>query len=237
MIERFLPDLTTLLMVTPLALLVTLATAWFVGWLRIQHNLHAPYTRKLFHFLIITSAVFVQLRAGLPGTVVYAAVVALAVLFAVARGPGFAFYEALARPSDAPHARLFILVPLLTTALGGLLANILFPAWAHVGYFVVAWGDAVGEPIGTRWGKHRYRVPSLARVPVTRSLEGSAAVLLVSTAAACAALALVAVPLGQALTTALVVGAACTLVEAVSNHGIDNLTVQITAAGLTALLS
>jgi len=37
------------------------------------------------------------------------------------------------------------------------------------------WGDAVGEPVGTRFGRHPYRVPSLAGVPATRTLEGSLA--------------------------------------------------------------
>ena len=71
---------------------------------------------------------------------------------------------------------LFILVPMLMTALGGVVSNVLFPGWAFVGYMVCGWGDAAGEPVGTRWGRHRYAVPSMAGIPATRSLEGSAAV-------------------------------------------------------------
>jgi phytol kinase len=192
----------------------------------------APYTRKIFHFIILSAALFVQLRWGFGGTLVFGSVVALLVLGAVVKGDGFGFYEALARPTDAPHRTLFVLVPLVTTALGGLLANALFPAWAHVGYMVVAWGDAIAEPVGTRWGRHRYRVPSLAGVPATRSLEGSAAVLMASTAAAAVALLVSGVPASQALAVAVATGMTAAAVEAISHHGLDNLTLQLAAAGV-----
>ena len=154
------------------------------------------------------------------------------VLLAVTRGSGFPFYEALARPSDAPHRTLSILIPLATTALGGVLGNLLFSTFAPVGYMVTGWGDAVGEPVGTRWGKDRYRVPSLAGVIATRSLEGSGAVLLAGTAAAALAL----FGMGYSASVSVGVGATCgasgAAVEAFSNHGLDNLTVQVATTAL-----
>src|SRR5690606_11741904 len=170
------------------------------------------------------------------GVVVYGTVIALLVLGAVVRGDGFAFYEAMARPTDAPRRTWFIVVPLMTTAVGGVLANLLFPPFAHLGYMAVAWGDAVGEPVGTRWGRHRYRVPSMGGVPAQRSLEGSMAVLLTS-AAACAVVLLAGpLPATTALTTALLIGIVTAVVEALSHHGLDNLTIQIAASGAAALL-
>lgn len=226
----FLPSTSVLLGGIPLALAYGGAAAWFAGWLRTEREVRAPYTRKVFHFIIISAAAVVQLLWGLPGTVVFGGTVALIVLYAVARGDGFPFYEAMARPSDAPHRTLFIVVPLITTALGGVLGNIFFAPFAPVGYMVTGWGDAVGEPVGTRWGKHRYSVPSLAGVKATRSLEGSGAVFAVGTAAA----AVVLLSMGYDAGTALKVGLACggvgTAVEAFSSHGLDNLTVQVAAA-------
>ena len=97
---------------------------------------------------------------------------------------------------------------------------------------VTGWGDAVGEPVGDRWGKHRYRVPSLAGVVATRSLEGSGAVFLASTAAAALAL----FGMGYGASVSVGVGAACgaagAAVEAFSNHGLDNLTVQVATTAL-----
>lgn len=235
-LDRFIPDLTTVFAVLPLTLVYASGTAAFAGWLRVKRDLPTPYTRKVFHFMILTVATLVHVRWGLPGVVVYGSGVVLVVIMGVLRGDGFAFYEAIARPSDAPHRSLFVLVPLLTTAVGGVLANLIVPAWAHVGYMAVAWGDAVGEPVGTRWGRHRYGVPSLGGVTATRSVEGSAAVLIASAAACAIALMLGGVGPRSAFSAALLLGLVTACVEAVSHHGLDNLTIQLAAAGAAALL-
>jgi phytol kinase len=159
------------------------------------------------------------------------------VLYAVGRGDGHPLYEALARPTDAPRRTLFIIVPLATTALGGIATNTFFPGYAFIGYLVCGWGDAVGEPVGSRWGRHRYRVPSLSGVPATRSFEGSAAVFMVGSAAAMIGF----VSSGHTHTHAALIGVACgfagAVVEAVSNHGIDNFTTQVAAAAAAQLLT
>lgn len=235
-LDRFLPDVATTLVVLPLTLLYASAAAVVAGWLHVRRDMRVPYTRKVFHFLILSAATLVQLRWGLGGTMVYGSTVTLMVLATVLRGSGFAFYEAIARPTDAPRRSLFIIVPLLTTALGGVLANLLFPLWAYVGYAAVAWGDAIGEPVGTRWGRHRYAVPSIAGVSATRSIEGSAAVLCAAAAACAIALLAAGIAAPAALGAALAIGVVTTIVEAVSHHGFDNLTIQVAAAGAAALL-
>lgn len=236
LIDRFLPDLATIVVVLPPTLLYASAAAAFCGWLRMRRGVRTPYTRKVFHFLILSAATLVHIAWGLPGTVVYGGTVALIVVLAVVRGEGFAFYEAMARPSDEPRRSLFIVVPLITTALGGVLANVLFPAWAFIGYAAVAWGDAVGEPVGTRWGRHRYNVPSIGGVSATRSMEGSAAVLLASAAASALALIVAGIDASAGLRAAAIIGIVSMFVEAISHHGTDNLTIQVAAAGAAALL-
>jgi phytol kinase len=158
------------------------------------------------------------------------------VLAAVLTGEGFVFYEALARETDRPHRTLFVLIPLFTTALGGVLINILFAKFAFIGYLVGGWGDAVGEPVGTRWGKHRYKVPSLLGVPAQRSLEGSAAVIVVSTLVSYLGLSAFGYSVPVALGVALACGFGSAAVEAISNHGLDNLTIQVAAAGIAFAL-
>lgn len=237
-IVTLIPDARTALWVGAIALGYGVIAAAIAAWLRVRRGVRTPYTRKTFHFLIITCTLLIQLEWGVTGVVAYGSVIALLVLYACWRGSGFAFYEALARPSDEPHRTRYILIPLITTALGGLLANILFPSFAQVAYLAVAWGDAVGEPVGTRWGRHRYRVPSLFGVSATRSIEGSAAVWLATSAAAAIALVLAGEGPQRALGAALVIGAAGAIAEAVSHHGLDNLTIQVvTAAVAAALLS
>lgn len=234
LIERFagfFPTPGILAAVAPLALLYGLAAAAVAAAFH-RRGMRVPYTRKIFHFTIFTMATVVQLVWGLPGVTVFGSVVSALVLAAVAHGARNPLYQALARPSDAPHGTLFILVPLLTTAAGGGFSNLLFPGYAYIGYLVCGWGDAVGEPVGTRWGRHRFRVPSMGGVPAVRSLEGSAAVFAMGSLAAVIGLLAFGRAPGEALLIGVAAGLAGALVEAVSTHGLDNLTVQLAASAV-----
>jgi phytol kinase len=235
-VALFVPSAGVIAVVAPLAIVYALALGHFAGWLRVRRGVRAPYTRKIFHFGIFTMASVVQLAWDVPGVVVFGATVTLVVLQAVARGPSSWLFTALARPTDEPHARLFIVVPLITTAIGGAVSNLFFLRYAYVGYLVAGWGDAVGEPIGVRWGRHRYRVPSLAGVPAWRSYEGSAGVLFFGALAATIGLLAAGFGTLDAVRLGLAAGTAGALVEAVSNHGLDNLTVQVAAAGAAFFL-
>ncbi len=213
-----------------------LFAATLAGWLRVTKGVKTSYTRKIFHFLIFTMAGAIQLTLGLPSVMLFGIVITSCVMFAVWRGDGFAFYESMARDSDRPRRSLFILVPMVTTAAGGLLSNLLFPQFAFIGYLVCGWGDALGEPVGARWGRHDYRVPSLAGVPAHRTLEGSLAVFTGGSVAAMAGL----LAFGMPAITALMGGLACGLfgaaVEAFSNHGLDNFTIQVASSAAAFLL-
>lgn len=230
LLAPFLPDPGLALWLTPASAAYAGTAALATGYLRVGRGVRTPYTRKLFHFAIFTAAGALHLALGLPAVVIFGSVTSAIVLFAVWRGDGFPFYEALARPSDAPRRTLFILIPLATTAAGGVVSNLFFPAHAFIGYLVCGWGDAVGEPVGTRWGRHRYRVPSMAGVPSTRSLEGSAAVFTAGTLATAVALAAIGTPPQAVAAVALAAGSAGAVVEAVSTHGLDNFTVQVAAS-------
>lgn len=200
-----------------------------------RSGVRVPYTRKVFHFGIFSVAALVHAAMGLPGTNAYGATVASVVLWSVLRGDSHPLFEALARRTDRPHRALFVVVPLATTAVGGLASALLAGPFATVGYLVAGWGDAVGEPVGARWGRHPYRVPSLAGVPARRTWEGSAAVTVASTAAAFLALSGMGWAPGMSGAVGLAVGVVSGATEAVSHHGTDNLTVQL-AASLTAML-
>jgi len=234
-LARFVPDAATVAILLPLGLVVSLVAGAGAAWLRGTRGIAAPYTRKAFHFAIFSAAACVHLWKGPAGVAVFGAVVSLVVVYAVVRGEGHGLYEALARPSDAPHRTLFVLVPLATTALGGVAADLLAPGYGYVGYLVAGWGDALGEPVGTRWGRHRYRVPTLAGVPATRSLEGSAAVLAGGFAAALAGLLFAGIDPRSAVRAAALAAVAGAAVEAASSHGLDNLTVQAAAALVAGL--
>lgn len=237
LITNFLPNLEIVQELFWLVLAIALFSAAFAGWLRVKQGVRIPYTRKIFHFVIFSAAGLLQYYYGLQAVSLLGGVVFLLVLVALFIGDNLWFYQALARDTDAPHQKKFILLPLLATAFGGILSNILFPQTAFIGYFVGGWGDAIGEPVGTRWGKHRYTVPTLFGVRATRSVEGSLAVAVLSVfITTFCLLQLLALPWASALWMALLCGVLAALVEAISSHGLDNLTIQLAAAGLLHFL-
>jgi phytol kinase len=205
------------------------------GWLRDSRGWPAPYTRKTFHFLVFSTAAIVGLSGGFLAVKAFGSAIAALVLWSVMRGNGSRLFRALARPSDAPHEKYYVIVPLIMTALGGMLSNVLFGKMAAVGYVVTGWGDAIGEPVGARWGRHRYRVPTLTGIRCHRSLEGSAAVFLTSLAGAALVLAIgLDVAPTAALIAASMIAFVTTLVEAVTFHSLDNLTLQLASTAAAA---
>ncbi len=235
-ISRAIPALKTLLLGTPILIIYTWICSLIASYLKVKKNLKTAYTRKVFHFMIFTMAGILQISVGLSGVVLFGIIVVLFVLFAVFKGDNYPFYEALARPKDAPKRSAFIVLPLATTALGGVLANVMFYPFAFIGYFVCGCGDAVGEPIGAKWGKHEYRVPSVFGVKVTRSIEGSLGVLLVGFIAAFLALLLSSYSFWTSLSVGFACGLGGMLIEAVSTHGFDNLTIQVIVSGIAFFL-
>lgn len=233
-----LPSLKSILLGGPAGLAWAYAGLYFAGWLKKYRGLDTGYTRKIFHFLIFMSVAGVHLLWGLPGVFLFGAAVSLVIFYALLRGDGHLLYEAMAREKDAPHRTYYILAPYFATLIGGLAGNFLFGRGAVIGYLVAGIGDAVGEPVGVRFGKHLYRVPSLSRVKSFRSLEGSAAVFLgcmaviIGGAAISPHLTLTANAFWQLPLLAL----ACTVVEAFSPHGWDNALLQVVASFLAVIV-
>jgi phytol kinase len=233
-IRLCIPSFETVVLLTPGLTLYGAFIGWVIGWMRVEKDVRIPHTRKIFHFLIFTMAAGLQPAFGLSSVILFGCVVGLTIVYAVLRGAGFPFYEAIARLTDAPHSTFFVTVPLLSTAVGGIAANVISTHFAPIGYLITGWGDAVAEPVGLRWGRHRYKVPSLDGIHVTRSLEGSLSILAVGGLAAYFWCLLTGMAPGPALKMALVCASVGTLVEGVSNHGLDNFTIQaaVTAAAV-----
>ncbi|MFZ4439698.1 MAG: hypothetical protein ACOYOS_14820 [Syntrophales bacterium] len=231
------PSRSVILIGAPLGILWSFLCLRFAGYLKLGKGWRTGYTRKVFHFLIFTSVVIVQFLWGTPAVCLFGGMCSLVIFFALRKGNGNILYEAMAREKDEPHRTYYIIVPYVATLIGGLAGNILFGDMAVVGYLVTGLGDAVGEPVGVRFGKHTYRVPSLASVKSFRSWEGSLAVFAMSVAAIAVSIALlpnlnftrsffVMIPL---------IGLASAGVEAVSPHGWDNATMQIVPSFLAWL--
>lgn len=207
------------------------------GHLKTRRGWRTGYTRKVFHFLIFGSVVAIQAWIGLRGVCLFGVATSLVVFWAVLQGDGHPLYEAMAREKDAPHRTYFILTPYLATLIGGLAASILFDRGAAVGFLVTGLGDAIGEPVGTRFGRHPYRVPAPKGVVATRTWEGSAAVY-----AACLVALVIAVwlipayrPSGLDWGWLPIIALASAAVEAIAPHGWDNALLQVVPSWLTWL--
>jgi phytol kinase len=225
------------LLYAPPAVAVLGLGALLAGWLKLKKGVKTNYTRKVFHILNFTYAAAIYVIGGTVAVLIFGGLGIGAMIIAMFLKDGNILLEGLAREQDAPHRKFYVIMPFIATAVAGVLDNILMPRFAVVGYLVSGWGDAAGEPVGVRWGKHRYKVRALYGVACTRSLEGSAGVFFVSWAGAFIALLIARVAWLPAIPISLAAAGVAALVEAVSNHGLDNLTVQMTAAAVAYGLS
>ncbi len=231
-----LPGLETCLWLAPGLAALVLSAGAISGWLKARHGLRTGDTRKIFHFTIFSAAAFLSHRLGFEAVNLLGGIVWLYVLLVLGLGEGCALYEALARESDAPRRSLYIVLPFVSTAVGGILSTALFGRFSTVGFAVSGFADAIAEPIGIRFGRHHYCAPSLGvGVRSERSLEGSAAVFIAAFMASAIVLWFEAAEpfptLQGVLGTAVAIAVVGTLVEACSQHGLDNLTLQVAASG------
>jgi len=191
-----------------------------------SRGLHDGYTRKIFHFIaFISIAVFLK-YAPSDVTVISIVIGMIYLLVSCFSGKGFLWFDGMARKSDAPNEKLYVILPMASTVAG------LGASWAlfghpfvEIGMLCVAIGDAVAEPVGVRWGRHKFKVYSLTGKMSQRSIEGSLSVFL-----ACA---LIIFLVSGSVTVSLLIGFSLSIIEAISPRGTDNFTVL---AGASALL-
>jgi len=227
------PTLECWLIVLPVSTIIAIIFGWLSGYIKIRYKLKTGYTRKIFHFLIFTTAGIIGILGGFQAVQVFGTGVGIIVGYAVLRGYKSMLFNAVARPGDKPYEKFYVIIPFLMTAMGGMISNIAFGKYAIIGYITTGWGDAIGEPAGTRWGKHKYRVPTFTGIRSYRSLEGSIAVLAASFAG-CILISLfgfhISVP--EIIYISLITAIAAMIVEAVTFHSLDNLTIQVVTSGI-----
>ncbi len=112
---------------------------------------------------------------------------------------------------------------------------------AVAGLMVMTWGDALAALIGKSYGKNKYQFGQSIK-----TLEGSAVMFVVSTIVVFIVLKFLPGSLlspnslqwemWQLVLASLLSAGAATLVEAISPHGTDNLTVPLVAAGVVGIV-
>jgi phytol kinase len=232
-LEQLFPPPYVIAIVTPLTIFLIFSFLYVSGTLKLQKNIKTNYTRKIFHFLVFTVAGVIGFFFGFSAVMLYGGITALIIIYIIYLGENHVLFEGIGREQDEPHRRMYIGLPFIATAIGGLINNIVFLELALVGYLVAGWGDAVGEPIGVRFGMHRYKCPSLRGVYCERSIEGSSAILVMSAVATAVALFFIGgFSWWMIVVVAIISGTATAFVEAVSPHGLDNLTTQVVAVSV-----
>ena len=227
-IDNF-PSLNEVLIGGPISLILAYLFLYFAGYLKANNGFKTGYSRKIFHFTVFGSVALIHRIWGTSTVCLFGAMTTLVIFYAILCGPGNILYEAMAREKDAPHRTHYIVIPYFATLLGGIITNIFFGPIAVIGYLVTGLGDAIGEPVGTKYGKHRYPTPSLHSIRSERTIEGSVAVLLASS---------IAITIGIALLPEIEFSSYClltipllsiisTITEALSPHGWDNTTMQV----------
>jgi phytol kinase len=229
-LKQLFPELYVITLIIPVTLICIFTFLYISGILKIRFQIKTNYTRKLFHILVFTIAGLIGYFYDHTAVMFYGGLTGLIIIYVIILGEGHIFYEGIAREGDNPHRSFYIGVPFICTALGGLFNSFAFGQLAIIGYFVAGWGDAIGEPVGVRFGKHKYSVLSLQSVQCQRSLEGSAAIMIMSSLAVMTGLYLIG-GFGwfTIIITALIVGSITTIVEAISPHGLDNFSTQVSA--------
>jgi phytol kinase len=186
--------------------------------------------------LIFSYVFIIQINFSLPGTFIVGWAVTTILILAIKLGEGNILYEAIAREQDAPYRSRYIIYSYLATFGGGVLTNLLFGKfYAIFGYLITGIGDAVAEPIGVLFGKHRYRVINFDKKEAYRSVEGSAAVFIATFLVLLICAYFMPEHLMMNIPRIFYCSVICTIIEAVSPQGWDNLLMQL-AGGLSVFL-
>jgi phytol kinase len=136
-------------------------------------------------------------------------------------------FAAVDRPEDRPHTLVWVTVqlcglPLMTIPMMYWLIENNVGSLRFICPLAVGLGDGLAEPIGKRFGKHKYQVYALfTKERFTRSYEGSANVFFWTLLGV-----LIAIPelsIAQVIFLTILLPPAMTLTEAKSPHTMDNI--------------
>lgn len=169
--------------------------AFLEGILVTRYGWKVNYTRKINHFFVFFSPYLLKMvfpfRETLASQLIIA-IVGLSTLLIYIRpirervAAVKLMFAAFDRPEDRPHTLKWLFTQYLATYLVAVPLWLLFNQLGHteaipIIILINAVGDGLAEPIGVTWGKHRYKAKALFTDKLyARSLEGSAAVFIVS---------------------------------------------------------
>lgn len=225
------------------------ATTYVLGVAVKSWQVRVNYTRKIIHFMLFFAPSFLSVYFPYEKTLYsivgscffflgYLATLAAPVR---ARVPALATgFAAIDRPEDRPFTLLWLSTQTAATyvvivALIIAFAQVGRPELIYLPLIINGIGDGLAEPVGVRFGRHRYTVKALfSDRRYTRSLEGSACVF-ISAVVGLAFLSASFTPT-QLIAAFLLVPLASAVVEAVSPHTWDSPFIYGVVGMLTLLI-
>lgn len=219
--------------------LLTILVLWVIfyaaGSLVYYKNIKVNYTRKIGHFALFFLPIFMNAVFPATGegrwaeTVVWGLVLASFLMFVEPIRSRLPFIQrmflAMDRPEDRPHTMRWFFIQILAALVAIYIGRAILRSFGYEELLIlvpilVALGDGLAEPIGVRFGRHRYRAYALfSRQKYYRTLEGSATVF-VATALVILFARSFFTPT-EFLAALLIVPTIITLAEAISPHTID----------------
>lgn len=186
-------------------------------------------TRKLFHITgFIAFTVFLAF-ASFDAIIILILSGIVSIAIAIFGGEEFLWFKGIGRNSDRGEKQTYVILPLLCSGLWLILALFIFSKEiAIIATLCVALGDALAEPVGIRFGKHKYNVKAIKGSSSQKSIEGSLAVFVVCT------IIILIFTLNPVLAISL--GAILSIVEGISPRGTDNITIPAVAAIILSIL-
>lgn len=149
-------------------------------------------------------------------------------------------FDTLDRPEDRPNTLIWlftqgIAVALFLIPLGILLSRWNFTNIIFIPLMAITLGDGLAEPIGIKFGKHKYKVRAWCSTKeYTRSLEGSSVVFITAFITVCALY--TNFTNWEFILNLLVTPLALTLTEAFSPHTWDNPFLILVGGGIPCLI-
>jgi dolichol kinase len=166
--------------------------AFLCGLLVIRLGVRVNYTRKINHFVLFFLPVFLATIFTFQQSMATVTMTGLILMGSIGmyaapvreRVPIFAtMFSSFDRPEDRPYTLLWLQTQIAAGYLVIIPLAIMFarqgsPELMLIPILINGIGDGLAEPVGVRFGRHRYNVRALHGDRVyTRSLEGSACVL------------------------------------------------------------
>jgi len=212
-------------------------SAWVLGKLKICYEIKTNYTRKANHIIVWFVPYVVDSIISVSETTlsniwnIALAVLGLVIWTEPIRNldkTGFieTTFLAIDRPEDRPNTLKWITYQGIGLGLTLIPFSILFnefdkPNYILVPLMIITFGDGLAEPIGIRFGKHKYKVKAIGSTEeYTRSVEGSACVFL----SAVTILSILHNEFNdyELITNMIILPIIATLTEALSPHTLDN---------------